>query len=176
MTRRANSGSEIAPRPAENLTRWDPWAEMESTRRQMDELIGRLFGYSPASRLIPGVPGRAINTEFTFAPDIYETSDEFVFVFAVPGFTPDDLKIEATADRLSIHGERKPFYANENAAQLYRSWWSAGQGNFQFSYSLPCEIDPNKVQANYRNGMLELHLPKAEAVKPKPVKVNVTGE
>jgi len=120
--------------------------------------------------------GTSFTGTYDLSPDIFETQEELVFVLPIPGLDPSDLNIEATADTLSIRGEHKPFYQNENAVQHRQSFWSKAQGAFQWTYTLPVEIDPNAIQASYRNGMLELHLPKSEAAKPKAVKVNVVNK
>ncbi|HZP83106.1 MAG TPA: Hsp20/alpha crystallin family protein [Chthonomonadaceae bacterium] len=174
MARQSNNT--LVRRPAETISRWDPWTEFDQMRRQMDDMFGRFFGYTPLSRLIPATPGVSYSGDYGLSADLYETNDELVLIAPVPGVTPGDLNIEATADTLTISGERKPFYQNENATQLRQSWWSAGQGAFRAEFSLPVEIDPNQIQAHYRNGVLELHLPKSEAAKPKAVKVHVATE
>jgi len=173
MARTTNGGTALARHPSETLSRWEPWADFDQMRRQMDDLFGRFFGYTPLSRLIPSIPGTSYTGGYDLSPDIFETQDELIFLLPIPGMEPNDLNIEATADTLSIRGEHKPFYQNENAVQHRQSFWSSARGPFQWSYTLPVEIDPNAIKATYRNGLLELHLPKSEAARPKAVKVNV---
>jgi HSP20 family protein len=167
-----NRGKLVALRPVETLSRWDPWAEMEQTQRLMDAMIGRFLG----GQRFGNVANSAAYAEFAFAPDVYETPEMYVFQFAVPGFQPEDIHIEITGEQLTLSGERKPLFTQENATQLARGGWLGGEGKFQFAYRLPGEINTEQVQANYRNGVLELHLPKAQALLPKSVKVNVNAE
>jgi HSP20 family protein len=175
MARQDNTGTSLVQRPSETVARWNPWREFDRMQRQMDDVVGRFFGFTPLSNLIPPTPGTGYS-DFGFSVDLYETDEELVLIAPVPGLAPGDLNIEATADTLTISGERKPFYQNEKATRHTQSWWSTGQGSFRSSFTLPVEIDPNGIQANYRHGVLELHLPKSEAAKPKAVKVNVNTE
>lgn len=170
-----NSNALVA-RPSEPVTRWNPWTEVDRMHRQMDSLFNNFFDYTPLTRLFPNAENRAAGGDFGLSADIYETDDELVLVAPIPGITPAELDIEATADSLTIRGERKRFYQNENAKVLRQSWWSAGQGAFEVSFALPVEIQPDKIQAGARNGVLELRLPKAEAAKRASVKVNVQPE
>jgi HSP20 family protein len=135
-------------------------------RRQMDDLFSRALGYTPLSRMIPS------ETQIS-EPDvgIYET-DDTVVVTALPGYAPEQIHVEATDDTISIAGERKPFYEDEKAVS-HRLSWISGMSRFHASYTLPSEIDPNKVKATFRNGVLQLEMPKTERSRAKSVKVNV---
>lgn len=174
MSRQNNAA--LTRRPAGVVPVLEAWTPFNEMHRQMDDVFGRVFGVTPLSRVLATPTGTGYRAFSEISPDIWETNEELVFVLPVPGVEPGELNIEATADTLSIRGERKPFYQNENARHHHQSWWSASQGAFEASYTLPFEIDPQRIQANYRNGVLELHLPKAEAVKPKAIKVNVVGD
>ncbi|MDW8105426.1 MAG: Hsp20/alpha crystallin family protein [Armatimonadota bacterium] len=157
----------LARRESEGIRRWDPFAEMERLHREMDRLFDRLFPWSPLSRW-------SSDTEIGFEPavDIYETGDELVVFATLPGVEMKDIQVEATADTLILRGERKPLLADENATVHYRSAWG-GHGTFEARYDLPVEIDPNKVKATLRNGILEVRLPKVESARTKAVKVQV---
>ncbi len=174
MNRNSSQGTALASRNAQPLNRWNPWSEFEQMRREMDTLMGGLIPAMPQARLA-ALPGAALNYDLEFSPDIYETAGEFVFVAPIPGLDSNDLQIEVTENTLTLKGERKPFFQQEGATQHRQSWWSARLGAFQASFTLPVEINAEGVQAHYRNGVLELHLPKAEPAKPKTVKVNISG-
>lgn len=165
---RPNQRTIVVRRPGATLTRWN---DAEQLQRQVDDAFAGIFGYTPLARLIPGG-----QNEFHFSPDLYETEEELVLVAPFPGLDPENLHIEATEEALTLKGERKPFYQNEKAKQIRNGGWTSAHGEFQFTYSLPILINPDAVQAHYRHGVLELHLPKAEAVKPKTIKVNVNAE
>ncbi len=149
------------------IRRWDPFAEMERLHREMDRWFDRLLPFSPFTRW-------STDVEFGFEPavDIYETNDELVVFATLPGVDMKDIQVEASANMLTIRGERKPLIADENVTVHYRSAWG-GHGTFEARYDLPVEINPNKVKATLRNGILEVRLPKVEAAKVKAVKVQV---
>lgn len=154
----------LVRRPNATLNRWN---EIEQAQRRMDDVVAGLFGYAPSAPVKSGV---------SFSADLFETEEEMVLVAPLPGIDAENLQIEATEDTLHLKGERKPFYQNEKARQLRQGGWAGNFGEFEFTYALPILINPENVQAHYRNGVLELHLPKAEAVKPKTIKVNVSAE
>jgi Molecular chaperone (small heat shock protein) len=137
---------------------------MEQLRREMDELFNRFFDLRPTPLATP--------TEFEFTPalDVYETPDEFVVFVTAPGVSEKDLHVELSNGTLTVTGERKPLIEGENVQAHYVSRMG-GHGKFGVSYAPPTAIDENRVKAVYRNGVLEVRLPKAESAKPKTVKV-----
>lgn len=170
MFRKNVPSGTLAPRTeGEALTRWSPWEELADIRHRMEELFSRAFGYTPLSRLIPGEPG-------VFEPDVdlYETNEKVILMAATPGFKPEEIKVEATPDTIQIEGERKALFEDEKAVQ-HRGGWLSGSSRFSLSYTLPTEIDPNKVKATFSNGVLQLEMPKTERARAKGVKVNVTA-
>ena len=104
----------------------------------------------------------------SFPVDLYETGDGYVLKATLPGVGPDQLDINATTDGVSVKAEVKPDPSVKNENWLLRE---RRYGTFQRGFALPMEIDPNKVEASFENGVLTLMLPKAETVKPKQVKV-----
>ena len=147
-------------------SRWSPWSEMSELRRQMDDLFSRAFGYTPLSSMISG---ESMNDPDV---DIYETDDQIVVTAAVPGYTPEQIQVEATEDAILIQGERQPVYENDKAVQ-HRQSRAHGYNRFSVSYTLPKEIDPNRVNATFRNGILHLEMPKTEQARSRPVKINI---
>src|SRR5919202_5138474 len=142
-----------------SLTRFDPMRDFVSLREAMDRLLEDSVIRPPT---MTGDGQRA-----GFPVDIYETGDGFVLKASLPGVTPEQLDINATAEGISIKAEVKPeTVKDENWLVRERRF-----GTFQRSFSLGTEIDPNKVEASFEHGVLTLTLPKAEAVKPKQVKV-----
>lgn len=139
---------------------WNPYREIERIQRETDALFGRSVT-SETSRP-------------SLSPDIYETEAEYVYVLALPGVTLEGLKIEATADTISLKIERKPLFVQEGAKQLQSGNQSASAGEFTASYRLSREIEPEAVKAHFRNGVLELHLPKKAEPKPQTISVNVS--
>src|SRR5579883_1890950 len=137
MTQQNNSGAALARRPSQSVSRWDPWSDMSRMQRQVDDIFSSVFGYTPLSRLMNGTTAGAFAGDASFTPDIFETSDEIVLIAPLPGLDSGNLNVEATSDTVTIKGERKPFYTNENAKRHTQSFWSATYGPFEYSYRLP---------------------------------------
>lgn len=150
--------------PENAVVRWNPFREMEQFRREMDELFGRFFDWRPTAVAAPA------EFEFTPALDVYETPEEFVVFVSAPGVSEKDLHVELSNGALTVSGERKALIEGEQVQAHYVSRMG-GYGKFSVSYTLPTAIDENRVKAIYRNGVLEVRLPKAESAKPKTVKV-----
>jgi HSP20 family protein len=97
------------------------------------------------------------------------TNDNGQFITAeMPGVHPDDINIDVSADALSISGERKPEEAVKEANYHRRE---RSYGAFSRTIQLPFIVDTNKVEANFKNGVLMISLPRAEADKPKKITI-----
>ncbi len=144
------------------LIRWEPFREIEQLQRQMNRLFDEIM---PTSR------GETIDG-ITFVPpaEMEETSDAIHLRLEIPGLDPKDLDVQVSADTVSISGERKSETKTEQKG-MTRSEFRYGK--FQRVIPLPARIQQNKVQAEYKNGVLKLTLPKAEEEKSKVVKVNL---
>ena len=86
----------------------------------------------------------------------------------MPGVHPEDINIDVIADALSISGERKPDEVAKDANYHRRE---RSYGSFSRTIQLPFMVDTNKVEANFKNGVLMINLPRAEADKPKKITV-----
>lgn len=148
-----------------SLIRWDPFADMAQLREQ----VNRLFEQSLTRT------GNEPMSVRTWAPmvDIHETESAVVLDVEMPGIKPEEIDIQIVGDTLTIKGERK--MAKEEKAKHYVRVERA-YGMFQRSFTLGVPIEQGSVRANYKDGVLEISLPKAEAIKPKQVKVEVQGE
>jgi HSP20 family protein len=103
---------------------------------------------------------------FTPAVDIYETQDNLVLLADLPGVAKDDLNIKLDDELLTIEAEVHPSAApGQHLVNEY------AQGTFYRQFSVGEAIDRNKIDANLKNGVLELTLPKAEKAKPKRIQV-----
>lgn len=100
--------------------------------------------------------------------DISETDDEVKVVANVPGVDPDKIEIEVNQDTLTISGSVEKEH-EEKDEKFYR--FERGYGEFRRQFSLPSQIDPDKVTAKVKNGVLTIILPKIEEEKKKKVKV-----
>lgn len=164
---RENTQDSTLARSESLLPTWSPVREFTDLRRQMDDLFSRAFGYTPLSSIIPNWTGA-----FQPEPDIYETEDQVLVFCPLPGFEPGEIDVQATDNGITIKGERKALYENEHARQ-HRYGAATGSCQFKTTFMLPSEIDPNKINATFKNGILQIEAPKSERAKTKTVKVSV---
>jgi HSP20 family protein len=148
--------------PFRDTESWEPFREIDTLQRQMN----RLF-----DRLMPTTNGGE-RSGFIFSPaaELEETDDAIRLKLELPGLDAKDINIEATPESILISGERKTESRNEENG-VTRSEFRYGK--FQRIIPLPSQIQNSKVQAEYKNGILHLTLPKAESEKQKAVKVNL---
>lgn len=140
---------------------WDPFVEIADLRRQMDEAVGEFFGQTPP---------KMVATEGLWSPlvDVHETKDGFLLQVELPGVKQEDIQVSIEGDTLTLRGERKrESKVDEN--QYYRV--ERNYGGFQRSIVLPCVVDPDQVKATYRDGVLEIRLPKKEEAKAIKVEI-----
>jgi HSP20 family protein len=143
------------------LVRWEPFREIDTLQRQMN----RLF-----DELMPTV--REAGNGITFVPpaEMEETPDAIHLKLEVPGMDAKDLDVQVSADSVSITGERKSETKTEEKGMTRTEF---RYGKFQRTIPLPARVQNNKVQAEYKDGILKLTLPKSEEEKNKVVKVNL---
>jgi HSP20 family protein len=146
------------------LARWDPMREMLSMREQMDRLVNQFFGRGGGEEAEGGVTGG-----WTPPVEIYDTGDALMVRVELPGVAKEDVHVEVHEQTLSLRRERKPD-PSVKEGQYYRQ--ERVYGPFQRSFRLPTQVDTAKVQATYRDGLLELKLPKSEAAKPKRISIS----
>ena len=142
-----------------NATRWNPVREMITFREALDQMFGENYNrqrgeYRPQAWQLP--------------IDAYVTDDAIVLVADVPGLKPEQLEITLESDTLTIRGELP---GHVEGKQYLLSERVSGQ--FERVLTINTPIDSGKVEATFENGVLTLSLPKAEAAKPKSIKVNV---
>jgi HSP20 family protein len=103
---------------------------------------------------------------FTPRVDIYETVEELLFCCDLPGVKPADVELRFENGELSLYGKVYP--RPQPAAYLLEEY---GIGDFYRSFSVNTEVNADKIAADYKHGVLTIHLPKAEKVKPKRITV-----
>ncbi|MDI6712612.1 MAG: Hsp20/alpha crystallin family protein [Anaerosomatales bacterium] len=144
------------------IVRWDPFGELMSIQREMDRLFGRLgFGRLAESTA----------SEVAWMPriDVKSTGDDMVVYAELPGMSKDDISVEVTDGVLTIKGERKAETEKKEEGWLIRE---RSYGAFERSLALPEGVEPEKITADYKDGVLEVHVPKAmAALKPKTHKI-----
>lgn len=137
-------------------TRWNPVRDMITLRDAMDRLMT-----DNAYR------GREYRTQAWQLPvDAYTNDDAIVIVADVPGLNPEDVEVTLEGDTLTIRGELKNRTGEHNYLLRERA-----SGAFERVLTINTAIDASKVEAQFDAGVLTLTLPKAEAVKPKQIKV-----
>jgi HSP20 family protein len=106
----------------------------------------------------------------TYTPnvDIIETSDEFLVMADMPGVSADAIDIQYEQGVLTMHGRVEPRQHEDSTSYLLREY---GVGDYYRSFRLGEGIDPDKIEARLKDGVMELHLPKSEATKPRKIAV-----
>jgi HSP20 family protein len=144
-----------------SVIRWEPFRNVNSLQEQFSRLFDTSF------------PGRSSESDLTtWAPavDIQETENELMLKADLPGIEEKDIDVRIENNTLTIRGERKfEKQVNEdNYLRVERSY-----GSFSRSFSLPNTINTEAINAEYKNGVLTVQMPKRAESKPKQVKVNV---
>jgi len=113
------------------------------------------------------LPARAEQARATLSPavDVYENGDELLLVADIPGVTRDEVSLHFANNQLMIEALRKP---NDSGKLLASEF---GPADFLRSFSVPPGLDADKVTAEFREGVLCIHLPKSAAVKPRQIEV-----
>ncbi len=143
------------------LTRYNPFRELDDMMtplRLFQDSVNRIFSEGAATR--PWTP----------SVDIKETENEITLIADVPGVDQKDLEIKIEDGTLTLKGERK--FEEEKKGEGYHRI-ERGYGSFVRCFSIPDSVDPEKVKATYKNGVLTVTLPKKEVAKPRTVKVTV---
>jgi len=150
------------------LIPWKPFAEMSRWERDMERRFENFFSRRAEDKWWPG-EGFAMR-ELSLDLDLYEEKDRIVVKAELPGMTKDDIQIFITDNILTIKGEKKK-EEEDTGKDYYRS--ERVYGAFTRTLPLPAEINPEKVHATFKNGVLEIQLPKSEEAKKKEIQVKV---
>lgn len=145
-----------------DLIRWDPFREMMSLRDAMDRMFENAF-------ISPRTTSWFTEGEIPLALDVVEEDDKYIVKASVPGINPDDLEITYDNNMLTIKGEiKEEKEVEEKRYHIHERRF----GTFSRSIVLPSTIDVDKIDAQYKDGILSLSLPKVEEAKPKKIKVH----
>ncbi|MFQ5344807.1 MAG: Hsp20/alpha crystallin family protein [Mariprofundus sp.] len=140
------------------LTRWSPWQELESMNRQLSHLLddSHIGVSTEAEQWAPRV-------------DIRETDDALLVQAELPGIDKKDIHLEVKDGVLTLSGERRyeKDVKEENVHRVERAY-----GRFSRSFSLPTNVDADKVNASMKDGVLKVRLPKRESAKPKAIAIH----
>jgi HSP20 family protein len=151
-----------------NVTRWNPIRELE----EMSERLNRGFGR-------PGLALSGLERQndgflsFDWAPsaDIIEGPEAFEIKVELPEMKKEDVKVSVVDGELRISGERKQ-EKEEKGRKYHRT--ERSYGSFLRSFTLPGNVDDSKLSAEYKDGVLQVRLPKSEQAKPKTIAVKVS--
>jgi HSP20 family protein len=146
-----------------NITRFDPLGEMVSLRSAMDRLFEDSF--------VSPLTWRTISGSETLTPpiDVHETPDELVVTSALPGVKAEDVEITMTGQTLTLRGE---FKADEEIAREQYLYRERRYGSFSRTLQLPVRVQGDRAAATFEDGVLTLHIPKAEEVKPRQIRIS----
>jgi HSP20 family protein len=143
------------------LERGEPFQGLNHMQNQLNQVFDDFFGR-----------GQSLSDR-AWAPavDIYENREELVVVAELPGVKEKDIQLSIVENVLTLKGQR--LAAGEVKEESYHRMerWT---GSFERYIQLPVPVQADKVRASYRDGVLEIHLPKIEAVKPREIKIEVS--
>ena len=146
------------------LVRWDPFRELEEVSDRLNRMFAR-----PATRAANGKETMIV-ADWTPSVDISETEGEYQIKAEIPDVRKEDVKVTLEDGVLTIQGERK--HEKEEKGKKYHRI-ERSYGSFVRTFSLPDVIDEEKVKAEFKEGVLNLSLPKSEKAKPKAIDVKV---
>jgi HSP20 family protein len=136
------------------MVHWTPFG----TADLFDSFFGRRASAAAAPRTwLPAV-------------DMYETKDDLVLSLEVPGVSEKDVKVTINGDLLSIRGERR---VDDEAKDRQYLHVERVYGQFERLVQLPMAVQADKVKATYRDGLLQITLPKTEELKPREIKIDI---
>jgi HSP20 family protein len=135
-----------------------------SCRPQGSEVLNRFFDDQVLSKLLA-------ENQWSIDLDIIEEQDQYILKADLPGVKKEDIKVSLEDNVLSIQAERKSEAVTQER-QVHRI--ERTYGRYQRSLNLGANVDASKIKANYKDGVLELSVPKAEEVKPKTVDIQVS--
>ncbi|NUM75178.1 Hsp20/alpha crystallin family protein [candidate division KSB1 bacterium] len=147
-----------------SIVRWSPVRDMLNMQADMNRLFGNMFDRDSYETSL----GRGA---WNPVVDITETADEYQVTAELPGLNKDDVKISYEGGVVTIRGEKKQEKEdkNRNYHRVERSF-----GMFERSFRLPTQIDVNKIEAKFKDGILGLRLPKSEEARPKEIPIKIS--
>ncbi len=145
------------------LTRWDPFRELED----MSSRLNRLFGQPLSTR----PEGGESFADWAPAIDVQETEAEYLVKADLPDVKREDVKISVQDGVLAVEGERRQ-EKEEKGKTFHRI--ERSYGRFVRRLSVPTDVDQTRLTAEFKDGVLNVHLPKSPIAKPQTIDVKVT--
>ena len=151
--------------PLNTLTRWDPFRELD----ELNNRLGTLYGRAPVRK--DGAKEETMTiAEWAPLVDIIEDEKEYLIKAELPEIRKEDVKVRVENGVLTLSGERT--YEKEDKGKKYHRIERA-YGSFERTFTVPEDADASKVNAEFKDGVLKVHLAKDEKAKPKAIEVKV---
>lgn len=152
---------------------WNIFDEIRRMQEEMDRLFGNLFSGPNYPQL---GPGRAVQAEpgqqtpyRKALVDLQETDEEVIVTVELPGMKKEDIDLNVTSERVEIRAQAKEETTEEKEGYTAYGRWYAG---FYRNVPLPADVKSEESKATYKNGVLEIILPKREVIKSKNITIN----
>ena len=145
------------------LVRWDPFREIGSLQDDMQRLMRTLVGAQgngePMRTWVPAV-------------DVWETENELVYAFDLPGIEKGKVSVEIDDNVLTVSGERE---RTQEVKEDHFYRFERRFGSFQRAIGLPQGVKEDQIRADFKDGVLEIHVPKPEEAKPRRIQIGTAG-
>jgi HSP20 family protein len=148
-----------------NLVKWDPFVELEDVSKQLNRIFGRFPARTEPDRELLAM------ADWTPTVDITETDTAYLIKCEIPGVNKEDVKVNIEDGMITMRGERKQ-EKEEKDKKFHRI--ERSYGSFLRSFRLPDNVDETAVKAEFKDGMLNVTLPKSAKAKTKEINVSVT--
>lgn len=145
------------------LVRWEPFDGLSRLHSRINDLFD--------NRFVPGwTHANGSNGAWLPPVDILESRESYLIRAELPGMKKEDFKLEVNDGTLTLSGERK-YEKPADGVDLHRN--ERPSGKFSRSFYLPEKVKQDGINASYRDGILEIHVPKAEEAKPRQIAITV---
>jgi HSP20 family protein len=151
------------------MAQWNPFEELATLRQEIDRAFEGFGTGESQLRQVAFLPGRGPRRYPLI--NLLEDKDHIYIEALTPGVDPQSLNVSVTHNRLTMAGEKTRIPGDVKPEAFHRS--ERASGKFVRTFDLPVEVDDAGVQAEYKNGLLLVTIPKAEKAKPKQINVKI---
>jgi HSP20 family protein len=146
------------------LVRWEPFREIATLQNEMSRLMNTFTG---------DADNGSSNRSWVPALDVWETEGEIVYALDLPGIPEDDISVEFEDGALNVTAQRE---RKEELSEdrLYR--YERRFGTYSRTFGLPQGVTEDQINADYKNGVLEIHVAKPEQPKPRRIQIGTGSE
>jgi HSP20 family protein len=148
------------------LVRWEPFRELAALQNEMGRWMNQLAGG------VGAVPGNGQSSTWLPAVDVWETDTELVLSFDLPGIPEDKIAVELDDNVLTVTGKRERMQEH-SSDRFYR--FERRFGQFSRSVTLPTGVKEEHIKAEYKDGVLEIRVPKPKEQMPKRIQIGSQG-